>query len=223
VRRSAGRPWDRASRRVRGLCRPSRNRGPRSGLCALRRLGLASQRLQVRHAPAAISQHHRQIAEHPPRHMARTALTRTLKRIAQLGRQPDPIGTSASNDVPARENNPVPSARTSSVLTLQRPITFKVNLLSGGIGDSTSRTLPAQADVSHRQPEPLLTNRGLSASLPARRRSSGFTEVTSTNGSQARHVRGPRRDDRCLHRGADHRGGAVWPRHRRRAGRGCSD
>ncbi len=53
---------------------------------------LAGQRRKVRHAPAAIRQHHRQIAEHPPWHMARTALTRTLKRIAQPGRQPDPVG-----------------------------------------------------------------------------------------------------------------------------------
>jgi hypothetical protein len=42
--------------------------------------------------------------------------------------QPTRSATSASNDAAARERKPVPSARTSNVLTLQRPITFTVNL-----------------------------------------------------------------------------------------------
>jgi hypothetical protein len=34
--------------------------------------------------------------------------------------------------VPARDDSPVPSARTSTFTLLERPITFKVNLLSRG-------------------------------------------------------------------------------------------
>ena len=61
---------------------------------------------------------------------------------------PTRSATSANNEVPARDDKPVPSALTSTVLTLQRPITFTVNLLSGGIDELATRILPAQADVS---------------------------------------------------------------------------
>ena len=62
--------------------------------------------------------------------------------------RPSRSAINANSDVPAREHKPVPSARTSTVLTLQRPITFTVNLLSGGIDEFATRILPAQADVS---------------------------------------------------------------------------
>jgi hypothetical protein len=47
--------------------------------------------------------------------------------------KPSRAATSGNKAVPAREDKPVPSALTFTVLTLERPITFKVNLLSGGI------------------------------------------------------------------------------------------
>src|SRR5206468_12560945 len=53
---------------------------------------------------------------------------------------PTRSATSASSAVPARDERPVPSALTSTVLALQRPITFTVNLLSGGIGNSTAQS-----------------------------------------------------------------------------------
>ena len=46
---------------------------------------------------------------------------------------PSRAATSGNNAVPARDDKPMPSALTFTVLTLERPITFKVNLLSGGI------------------------------------------------------------------------------------------
>ena len=55
---------------------------------------------------------------------------------------------SASSAVPAREDNPGPSAATFTVLNVALPVTFKVNLLSGWIAGFVTAILPAQADVS---------------------------------------------------------------------------
>jgi hypothetical protein len=54
----------------------------------------------------------------------------------------------ASRAVPAREERPIPSAATPTVLNELRPITFKVNLLSGWVAGLVTAILPAQADVS---------------------------------------------------------------------------
>jgi hypothetical protein len=67
---------------------------------------------------------------------------------------PSRSATKGKIAVPARDDKPVPSARTSTVLTLQRPITFKVNLLSGGIDDIDTAILPAQADDSRPSTNP---------------------------------------------------------------------
>ena len=70
--------------------------------------------------------------------MRPATLPRALKRVAQPGGQANAIGDQRKQRGPRPDDNPVPSALTSTVLTLQRPITFKVNLLSGGIDDLTS-------------------------------------------------------------------------------------
>jgi hypothetical protein len=71
---------------------------------------------------------------------------------------PTRSATSGNSAVPARDESPLPSARTSTFRMPVRPITFKVNLLSGRAVASTTTTLPAQADVSTRAP----TSRGAS-------------------------------------------------------------
>ena len=79
--------------------------------------------------------------------------------------------TSASNEVPAREDKPVPSALTSTVFALQRPITFKVNLLSGGMRDATSRSSllrPTFQLSGERRPRVLPKNRRLNAAVLGR-------------------------------------------------------
>ena len=52
---------------------------------------LTGQRRQIRHAPAAVREHHRQIAEHPPRLMPTLPLARARERVAQPPGQADPI------------------------------------------------------------------------------------------------------------------------------------
>ncbi len=61
---------------------------------------------------------------------------------------------SASSAVPARDDKPVPSALTSTVSIVERPITFKVNLLAGGLLVLTTAILPARADVSDHPQHP---------------------------------------------------------------------
>ena len=53
---------------------------------------LASQRGQVRDAPTTVGEHHRQVAEHPPRLMPATPLAGARERIAQPTGQPDALG-----------------------------------------------------------------------------------------------------------------------------------
>ena len=73
--------------------------------------------------------------------MPTAALPRFGERINRIPPiMPTRSAVSASNVVPARDERPVPSAHTSTVLTLQRPITLKVNLPSGGINDSQPRS-----------------------------------------------------------------------------------
>ena len=70
---------------------------------------------------------------------------------------------SANSAVPAREDKPVPSALTSTVLIVERPITFKVNLLAGGLlswqpqSSPPGRTMQTSPNARFAA---LLTNRG---------------------------------------------------------------
>ena len=79
--------------------------------------------------------------------MRRAALARTRQRVAQPAGEAHAIGDQRQQRRARTRDRPVPSALTSTVFALQRPITFKVNLLSGGIDDLTTPILPAQADV----------------------------------------------------------------------------
>jgi hypothetical protein len=79
---------------------------------------------------------------------------------------PSGAATNGNNAVPARDDKPVPSALTFTVLTLERPITFKVNLLSRGISASQPRSslLRRMFQTLHApQPHALPTNRGQAA------------------------------------------------------------
>ena len=60
---------------------------------------------------------------------------------------PSRCAVNASSTVPAREDNPVPSATTSTVPKDVLLLTFKVNLLDGWIAGLVTAILPAQADV----------------------------------------------------------------------------
>ena len=61
---------------------------------------------------------------------------------------PSRCAVSASNAVPARDERPLPSATTSTVLKDALLVTFKVNLLDGWIAGLATAILPAQADDS---------------------------------------------------------------------------
>src|SRR5664279_4063619 len=61
---------------------------------------------------------------------------------------PSRCAVSASSAVPTRDESPVPSAATSSVLTVVILVTFKVHLLSGRVAGLVTAILPAQADDS---------------------------------------------------------------------------
>src|ERR1035437_1094999 len=61
---------------------------------------------------------------------------------------PSRCAVSASSTVPARDDRPLPSATTSTVLKDALLVTFKMNLLDGWIAWFATATLPAQADDS---------------------------------------------------------------------------
>jgi hypothetical protein len=107
-------------------------RGDRCHVPEQRRL--RAERDQIRHAPPAVGQHHRQITEHAPRVMRRAALTRLASAHPSASVSPNRSAANGNSAVPARDESPVPSARTSTFWMLERPITFKVRLLSGREG-----------------------------------------------------------------------------------------
>ena len=101
---------------------------------------LPSQRRQIRHTPPTIGQHHRQVAKHPPRIMHRAALPRRVERLTQPRGQADPIRDQRQQRTPRPRRQPDAVRPHIYRFDRLRPITFKVNLLSGWIGDSTSRS-----------------------------------------------------------------------------------
>src|SRR5205807_2058572 len=115
---------------------------------------LASQRGQVRDAPTTVGEHHRRSQNTRPGSCPPRRSRVPASASPNPPASPTRSATSASSEVPAREHKPLASALTSTVLTLQRPITFKVNLLSGGIAGVNTAILPAQADVSGPTPSP---------------------------------------------------------------------
>jgi hypothetical protein len=88
----------------------------------------------------------------PGRIMRRAPLALSASAQDSASVSPTRSATSGNSAVPARDESPLPSARTSTFRMPVRPITFKVNLLSGRAVASTTTTLPAQADVSTRAP-----------------------------------------------------------------------
>ena len=108
------------------------SRRDRRNVAEQRRLGAEGD--QIRYAAPAVGQHHRQIAEHPPRVMRRATLARLGQRPPQRVTQPQPLRRQPQHAVPARDDSPMPSALTSTFCMLERPITFKVRLLSGREG-----------------------------------------------------------------------------------------
>ena len=96
--------------------------------------------------------------------MSQTPLTRARKPTAQPVRQTEPAATTSANyRVPAREVRPVPSATTSTLLTVERAVTFKVTSYAGGLRTLTSNP-PSQCGHFAASAEPsqrtLMTNRG---------------------------------------------------------------
>jgi hypothetical protein len=79
--------------------------------------------------------------------MGGETLPRARERPLRPSVSPRRCAVSASSAVPAREDRPLPSASTSTVLNEAFPITFKVNLLSGRIAGLVTAILPAHADV----------------------------------------------------------------------------
>ena len=73
-------------------------------------------------------------------HFARCSPRGAPGRADRCGRARRGRLRSAVAAVPARDESAAPSARTSTFKLLERPITFKVNLLSGGVDDLTSRS-----------------------------------------------------------------------------------
>ena len=100
VRRGARRPRPRASGRPgradpSELVLPDREHHPprrrdRRHIPEQRRL--ARQGREVRHAPTAVREHHRQVADNPAGIVRRAPLARALKRVAQTAGETDPIG-----------------------------------------------------------------------------------------------------------------------------------
>ena len=78
---------------------------------------LTGQHREVRDAPSAVGDHHRQIAENPAGIVTGTPLPGARQRGAEPSPSPSRCATSASNAVPARDDKPLPSAPTSTVLT----------------------------------------------------------------------------------------------------------
>ena len=156
-------PWPPGSRPVRSRRPTAPPAAPSRRTPHPEQRRLAGERRQVRHAPAAVGQHHRQIAEHPPRLVPRTPLPRAPERVAQPTSQTDTISDQH------QQRGPRPRGQTSAV----RPDIYRLDTptshhLQGEPPERSdrlfaSRILPAQADVSGplaRQPPALLTNRG---------------------------------------------------------------
>jgi hypothetical protein len=108
---------------------------------------LRAQSNQIRHAAPAIGQHHRQIAEHPPRLMRRAALARLAERPTERVGQPQPLGRQRQQRG-ARPRRQPGAVRTDFYL-LDAGTSHH---LQGAPPErerrvSTTTTLPAQADV----------------------------------------------------------------------------
>jgi hypothetical protein len=112
------------------------------------RRALTRERREIRHAPTAIRQHHRQLAEHPPRRMPTATLTHARQRVAQTAGQ-----THAIRDQ-RQQHRPRPRAQTTAVRRhIYRSDTSTTHHLQGepperGDPRLDIQILPAQADVS---------------------------------------------------------------------------
>jgi hypothetical protein len=58
--------------------------------------------------------------------MGRAPFPRPSEHRTETIGQTEPSAVNASSALPAREDNPMPSARTSTLQIVERPITFKV-------------------------------------------------------------------------------------------------
>ncbi len=115
---------------------------------------LAGERHQVRHAPTTVGEHHRQIAEHTPRLMARATLPRVRKRVAQPAGQANTISDQRQPRRPAARGQT--RAVRPDIYRLCTPTSHHLHGEPPERGDRRPdiQILPAQADVSD-PPTPL--------------------------------------------------------------------